>query len=323
MRVGVVGLGFMGATHAEAWTRVPGAQLKAVVSSDARKLSGDWTPTGGNLAREQKRLDLSNVTPYGSLDEILADPAVDAVDLCIPTDQHAAYAMESLRAGKHVLVEKPLALTAEDADHVVSEAERSGRVLMAGHLLRFMPAYTEARQRIAQLGSVRSAAFRRRCAAPNWSPWLRDASRSGGGAFDLLIHDFDYARWLFGMPEEIRASGTVDAERGIDLVTALLDYRGLTVTIAGGWHGLGGYPFSMDFTIVCEGGALEYCCGALIQYRTGMAAETICLANDDRFVAELSHFHECASHNRPSEICPVSESADAVRMIKSALASRL
>ena len=312
----------MGATHAQAWTRIAGAELYAIVSSDERKLAGNWTHAGGNLARETPRIDLSRTVRYRSYEEALKDPSIDAIDLCVPTDQHAEACLAALRSGKHVLVEKPLALTASDADRVLAEAETSGRILMVGHVLRFMPAYVEARERIRFLGTVRSAAFRRRCAAPAWSPWLRDPARSGGGAFDLLIHDADYVRWLFGMPEQLQANGSVDPERGIDLVTALLQYPEFSVTIAGGWHGIGAYPFSMDFTIVCDDGALEYCCSELIQYRMGMGPETICLSADDPFEAELAHFHACAVSNQPSAVCPVPESADAVRLMQSILALR-
>jgi predicted dehydrogenase len=316
MRIAVAGLGFMGATHAKAWTHVAGAELFAVISGDGKKLTGDLSGAAGNLGRDAIRLDFSRVRKYRTYDEALADPEIDAVDVCLPTDLHADAALGAMRSGKHVLVEKPLALTAADADRVAGEAERTGRVLMAAHVLRFFPAYVTARELLRGLGPVRNAFFRRRCAAPAWSAWLNDAARSGGGAFDLLIHDADYARWLLGMPVEIRAARTSDPQRGIDLVTANLEYRGCQVTIEGGWHLAGAYPFSMEFTIVAEDGVLEYnsAKGALKLYRTAGTEELISLAETDPFVAELSHFQDCAERSEMSLVCPPRESADAVRI---------
>jgi predicted dehydrogenase len=195
---------------------------------------------------------------------------------------------------------------------------------MVAQVLRFIPAYVEARTRLPHIGPVRSAFFRRRCAAPSWSAWLGDPSRSGGGAFDLLIHDADYVRWLFGMPERIRAVGTVDAERGIDLVTANLEYPGCAVTISGGWHLASAYPFSMKFTIVGEDGVLEFSSssGALKLYRTAGTEETIQLPSTDPFEAELTHFHACAVRGEASAICPPAESADAVRLMADILQTR-
>ncbi len=321
MRIAVVGLGFMGSTHARAWMKIPGADLFAVVSRDERKLAGDLEAKG-NLSNEMGSLDFSRARKYKSLDDALADPEIDAVDLCTPTDQHAEGAIRALRSGKHALVEKPLALSTEIAEEVAREADRSGRVLMVAQVLRFMPAYVIARERIAQWGSVRSAFFRRRCAAPAWSDWLNNSARSGGGAFDLLIHDADYVRWLFGMPHGIQAAGVVDEKLGIDLVTAQLTYPDTSVTVAGGWHLIGPYPFSMEFTIVCDDGVVELRDGALWEYRTGSSPAAIPLPDADPFQAELAHFHECIRQNCPSEICPVHESVDAVRLMESILRAR-
>jgi predicted dehydrogenase len=321
MKIAVAGLGFMGASHAKAWEQVPAAQLFAVVSRDQTKLSGDLTSAAGNLGGGGVRLDFSQVRKYRTYEEALADPEIDAVDICLPTDLHADAATRALWSGKHVLVEKPLALTAAEAERVVDEAERSGRVFMVAHVLRFFPAYVEARERLAHLGPVRSAFFRRRCAAPAWSAWLTDPARSGGGAFDLLIHDADYVRWLFGMPSEVIANVTADPARGIDLVTAHLKYPRLDVTIAGGWHLAGAYPFSMEFTIVAEGGVLEYnsASGPLKLYRSVGGEELVELPSVDPFAEELAHFHDCAVRGEMSGICPPQESADAVRLMESIL----
>ena len=164
MQIAVVGLGFMGSTHLKAMRGLPEVELAAVYSSDERKLAGDLTAIQGNIGGPGERLDFSSVRKYREIAPLLADPTIDAVDICLPTDLHEQVAIEALRAGKHVLVEKPMALDGAGADRILAEAGKAGRVLMTAQVLRFFPEYIALRQAIAtgQSGPVRSAIFGRR-----------------------------------------------------------------------------------------------------------------------------------------------------------------
>lgn len=261
MKIAVLGLGFMGSTHLKALRHLPLAELHAVVSSDETKLSGDLRAIQGNLGGPGEMMDFSAIRKYRTIAEALRDPAIEAVDICLPTDKHAPVAIEALRAGKHVLVEKPMALDGDSADQMLAEARKSDHVLMTGQVLRFISDYSRASEilRSGEMGDVRSALFRRRCAAPAWSAWLSRPERSGGGVFDLLIHDVDYCLHLFGKPESITATGYVDLARGIDWILAQFHYaHAASVVVTGGWHHPKSYPFSMEFTIVADGGTLEF-----------------------------------------------------------------
>src|SRR5215831_21366611 len=141
MRIAMLGLGFMGGVHLHALGEVAGATLEAVFSNDERQLTGDLTATQGNLGRPAERLDFSAIKVYRDLDAVLADGDIDAVDICLPTFLHEDVAVAALRAGKHVLVEKPMALDGAAARRMIAEAERSQRVLMAAQVLRFFPEY--------------------------------------------------------------------------------------------------------------------------------------------------------------------------------------
>lgn len=328
MRVGVVGLGFMGTTHARAWQSVEGARLNAVVSSDAEKLAGELSKISGNLDRGGERLDFQDARRYGCFAELLADDAVDAVDLCTPSYLHAEQAVMALEAGKHVLVEKPLATTLEDCRRVLAAADVSGKVLMVGHVLRFWPDYTAALKlvRSGQLGKLRSAFLRRKCAAPAWSPWLRDKSKSGGAVLDLLIHDFDFCRQLVGLPFGVEATGAEDPARGVDVVEARLDYGddAPQVVVSGGWHHPRSYPFSMEFTLVCEEGTLDFRSAdqPLTLYRADGTMEIVALPEGDAFEAELAGFTAACESGKAAEVCPPEESADAVAIASAADLSR-
>src|SRR5579884_387930 len=261
MRVAVLGLGFMGSTHLRALQTIDGVTLAAVFSGDAKKLGGDLTGVQGNIGGPGERYDFSSLRRCTQIEQVLEDTSIDAVDICLPTHLHAEVAIEALRSGKDVLVEKPMALDAQSAQRVVAEAARRGRVLMCAQVLRFMPPYRALLAAIdgGRLGTIRHAVFRRRCAAPAWSGWLADPKRSGGGVFDLLIHDVDMALELFGVPEMVSAFGYEDLPRGVDVISAQLHYPGQgTAVIAGGWHHPQAFPFSMEYTVVADEGTVDY-----------------------------------------------------------------
>ena len=320
MRIAVVGLGFMGSTHLHAWRNVPEARLVAVVSDDPRQLAGDLSASAGNLNRPaEDPLDFSALHKYSNVDDALANPDIDAVDLCLPTNLHGPIAVQCLRAGKHVLVEKPMALTGAECDGMVAAAQASGKILMVAHVLRFWDAYQpliEAK-RTGRLGEARSLVFRRRCAAPQWGKWLQDPTKGGGGVFDLLIHDVDMCVHLFGLPEAVSATGYEDLPAGIDLITAQLHYAGIgSVIVTGGWHHPKSYPFSMEYTASFQGGTLEFSTAGrpATVYSASGEAEELTLPGQDGFAAELAYFASCVVSGKQPERCLPRESAQATKL---------
>src|SRR5258708_36787014 len=110
MKIAVIGLGFMGSTHLKALKNVPEAELAAVVSSDEKKLSGDLSAIQGNIGGPGEKMDFSRVKKYHTLPEALADPPIDALDICLPPHQHSSAPPAAPRAGKHDVLHKPLRL---------------------------------------------------------------------------------------------------------------------------------------------------------------------------------------------------------------------
>ena len=324
VRMAVLGLGFMGSTHWKAMRNIPGVAVRAIYSSDAKKLAGDLSAIRGNIGGPGEVMDVGGITGYSDLNALLADPSIDAVDICLPTDLHEPVSVAALRAGKHVLVEKPLALDGASADRIVAEAERAGRVLMAAQVLRFWPDYVGLREAVrgGQLGPLRFAFFRRRCAAPGWSAWLGDAARSGGGVFDLLIHDVDMCVHLWGVPQAISAIGYEDLGAGIDCIGARFIYPGgATVVVTGGWHHPGEYPFSAEFTVTLERATLEFSSAArpLALYGSGQLPP---VPAGDAYAAEIDYFAGCCRTGKAPEVCPPRESAAAVKLARAMLESR-
>src|SRR5688500_18724828 len=110
VRVGIAGIGFMGVTHFKAYQQVDGAQVTAIFTRDPEKLEGDWSNVRGNFGGAGGVQDLTGVRKYDELDRLLADPEIDLLDLCLPSHLHRDITLKAVEAGKHVLVEKPIAL---------------------------------------------------------------------------------------------------------------------------------------------------------------------------------------------------------------------
>lgn len=306
MKIGIIGLGFMGATHLGAFSKLTDVEVTAICARDPRSLAGDLSHVGGNLNREAGVYDFSGVRKYTDWEELVRDPDLDAIDICLPTDAHAPVSLAAFAEGMHVLCEKPMALTKDDCDRMIAAAASHRRVLMVGQVLRFWPEYQHLERFVQKEGrSIVSATFSRRCAVPNWSRWLMDESRSGGAILDLLVHDIDQALSLFGLPEEVSAASLGD----IDGVTATFTYPGdLRVHIEGGWFH-DGTPFSMGFKVRTQTSELDFTSEGL---RLNNAA--VELATADAYETELDYFVECCRMNKQPDHCPPRDSARAVEL---------
>src|SRR5207244_2165404 len=107
-----------------------GARVTAIHTRDPKKLAGDWRCIRGNFGPPGTQMDLSKVKRFGRYEQLLADPDIDLVDLCTPPDQHEPMTLAALKAGKHVLVEKPITLDVKAAGGMVKAAAKAGKLLM-------------------------------------------------------------------------------------------------------------------------------------------------------------------------------------------------
>jgi len=311
VKVGVIGLGFMGATHLNAFRAIDGVEIAAVSSTNPRALAGDLRGAGGNLGREAGVFDFSAIEKFTEWRALVRDQAVDAVDICLPTHLHLEAATLALEAGKHVLVEKPMALDAAQCDAILEVASRSKKVFMVAQVLRFWPEYIALREFLRACGNapIREATFFRRCGMPDWSAWLSDESRSGGAVLDLLVHDIDQTLHLFGLPDSVSARGLGP----VDTLNASLHYTdGMSVSIQGGWYPAG-MPFAMGFHVSTDQGGMDLKDGVLSEKTNGDWCH-IASPPGDAYQAELAYFIDCCRAGRsPGECLPL-ESARAVKL---------
>src|SRR5579884_1562038 len=171
VRVGIVGIGFMGMIHYLAAAKLRGARVTAICTRDPKKLAGDWRGIRGNFGPAGTQMDLGKIKRYAKFDDLCADPDIDLIDICTPTHLHPDMARTALRAGKHVLVEKAIALTGKDADAMLQASAKAGKLLMVAHVLPFIPEFAFAAEtaRSGVYGRLLAGHFKRIIAQPDWS----------------------------------------------------------------------------------------------------------------------------------------------------------
>ncbi len=328
LRIGIVGLGFMGKMHFDIYRSMPDrVRVTAISEVGADKRAGDWSKIGGNMAMDSAAADLSGIAMYEHPDELLADPNVDVADITLPTYLHRDVVVKALEAGKHVICEKPMALTAAEADAMAAAAARAGRILLVGQCIRFWPAYVKAREMVqsGDYGRVISARFQRYSTMPvwNWNGWLLDAKRSGLAAMDLHIHDSDFIAHLFGLPAAVTSWGGTVNPGGFDHIVTRYHYNdGFLVTAEGAWEYSGGYPFSMTFAIHMEKVSLALAAdGVLTMYPVGGLPQPLPVDGETGYVHELRHFVDCLKEGRHSDIISPEDAAASVRLVEAEIKS--
>lgn len=247
MKVGIVGVGFMGTTHAAGWAETP-AEIVGFIAETQQE--------AGNISKQY------NTKVYPSLEAMLPD--VEVVDLCSPTHLHYEMALTAAAAGKHIICEKPLARTTRQAREIVMACQKAGVQLLVAHVVRFFPEYALARSAVAegQIGKpgvirLHRGSYRPKKPAGNW---FLDEVKSGGILMDLMIHDYDYARWVAGEVETVSARRVTERhlDAPVDYGLVILSHHSGTLShIAGAWA----YPpptFRTHLEIAGDRGLIEF-----------------------------------------------------------------
>ncbi len=193
----------------------------------------------------------------GSLDELLE--AADIVDVATPTHTHRAVVERAAEARKHVVCEKPMALTVADSAAMIAACEGAGVRLFPAHVVRYFPAYAVMQSAVAagRIGRPAVQRYFRIGAAPS-RPWFRDRTLSGGMAMDQMIHDFDLARWVAGDVEAVYATQAGDETASSTTVQAILRHRSGTVSHINGVWGRPTLRFHTGFSVAGSEGLLEH-----------------------------------------------------------------
>ena len=307
VRIGIIGLGFMGSTHFRIYRSLPNAEIVALADVDPAKRKGDISKVNGNIGNDDNSipLDMTGVTTYENGFDLINDPNVDVVDVCVPTPYHKDYMVAALKAGKHLFSEKPLCRTLEDAKEIEAAVKEAKGFINIGMCVRAWPEYRYAWElfQSGKCGKMLTATFRRLSPSidgNHWENWFMDKERSGGALLDMHLHDTDAICYFFGRPEAVTSVGRAICSKngGIDHVISLYHYGdGTVVEAEGGWGAPAGTPFEMSFQIICEKCTIRLMSEGFKIYWNDGTVETPEVAATTGWHVELEYFVNCILNN--------------------------
>jgi predicted dehydrogenase len=298
----------MGATHLRAYLQNKSARIVAVCDAIRLPVNGVLAGVAGNV-KNTGDINLGpKVKIFRKLEEVLAYPEVQLVDLCTPTPLHPEQAIAALKAGKHVFCEKPLARTSAAAREIVKTAARARGFIMPAMCMRFWPGWSWLKEAVEEetYGKVLSARFRRLSEMPAWSAQgtYTGGNDLGGALFDLHIHDVDFVQFLFGRPKSVYATGVIGAGGSINHVVAQYNYaKGPIVYAEGSW--LLAKGFSMGYTLHCERATLDFDLArgadAMHVIEKGQSLRVLAFNGPDGYGNEVNYIVDCVrSGKRPA-----------------------
>lgn len=319
-RIGVIGLGMMGRTHLGVYDKLADAQVVAIADADPKRAAGDLSGGWSNIATDgSDQLPMDRIKGTTDPRQLMKWKDVDIVDICVPTPDHAALAVAALKAGKHVVCEKPLAMTTAEARRIANAAAKARGFFMPAMCIRFWPQYAWLKQAVERkrYGALRSLVMRRRGPVPGG--WFRNGEMSGGAIWDLHIHDADFVCYLLGMPRGVRSQGYTGPTGRIDHVLTQYDYADVPLVAAEGcWTVHPPFPFDMSYDAVFEKATARFDFAAerkLMVYSDGKA-EAIDCGEAMGYDEELAYFVSCCERGESPSVVTAADAVASLRLVE-------
>lgn len=314
LRVGILGAGFMGEVHARAWRRIGDTRVVGIATLNPAQHA--WLQDAGAAV-------------YEDPGDLIRSGKIDVADICLPTPLHATWVMEAAARGIHVLCEKPFTLETAEAERAAEAVVRAGVHFMPAHVVRFFPEYRKARDVALSggIGEPRTARTFRGGAAPAWAAWILDPAQSGGVLVDLLVHDFDYLRWVLGPVRRIHARVVSRTPgRAEHALTVLRFERGAVAHVEGSWAYPAGSPFVTRFELAGTEGLLVHDSRHILPVTLSRGAEALesryplGALEPDPYTLMIQHFADGLRGSAPFEVC-MEDAVAAVRIASAAVKS--
>ena len=315
MKVGLIGLGGMGFVHFNCYKKMGGIEIAV---ADIRV----------DMAKD--KIKDSSIPVYACYEEMIKAEKPDFVDICTPSYMHTDMAVKAMELGCHVLSEKPMSISSEDAKRMIEAKEKYGKLFMTAHVVRFMSPYVYLKSVVesGELGKPVHIIMHRLSEAPKWSweNWMLDTEKSGGVALDLSVHDIDFTQYLFGEPKSLSATYR-ELKDNSNFVDTVFFYDGFTVETVGAWYNAA-LPFRAEYLAVFENGYIESRCGKILKNGKEVSVEAgeksedtgINLSGADGYSDEITYFIDCIKNgNEPKRVEPRS-SLRSVELVEKILA---
>lgn len=314
IKVAIIGYGGIARLHYAAYKSLidSGFPIEVVAICEKNKESV-FKNVSINLGGNVVALD-ENIHIFGDADELIENESFDMADICLPTFLHKAMSVKLLQAGKHVLCEKPMALTSDECHEMVEASRSSGKHLMIGQCLRFSSVYIYLKQCIddKRFGELKYLDLYRLCDYPKWASDFASLEKTGGCILDTHIHDIDVARYLLGEPDAVSCIEYKDVPR-CQMADTRLFYDTVTVDAKVAWDETRLIPFVSGYQarfdnadVICEGSSV------IIDYKGGdrVSAE---VEDCDMIREEIKGFAEAIMRG---ENCPDNSPESSMMSVK-------
>ncbi|MCU6712563.1 Gfo/Idh/MocA family oxidoreductase [Paenibacillus sp. J5C_2022] len=302
----VIGCGGMGRIHARAITDIEDVELVGVCDE--------------HFETAQAVADQSGTEAFATFAEMMDRTNPDIVNICLPTHLHKKYTIEAAMRGKHVICEKPIANSLEDAKEMMEVCKQNGVRLFIGHAQRFIPYYKQMQEKIAAgaIGKVGVAHMRHLGAYPGLrKEWYADPQKSGGVIIDLMIHDIETLQSIMGEVESVYAVNKKTDKMDYALVT--LRFKSGAIANMESFWGYSGH-FTYGYEFAGSKGIIKFDShdSATVFVRTPSSKGEPQLYLHDGFqYLEIKHFIACIQFNTE----PIVTSEDGYRALETALAA--
>ena len=319
INVGVIGMGMMGSTHLDVYSKRDDVRIAAVSDINEDLLHGRAQASGNIEGQASGGIDLTDVTKYDEGMKLIKDKSLDLIDICLWTPLHLDYARAALRKGRHVLLEKPVARTYRDAKKLVAAAAKAKGLSMCGMCMRFWPGWDWLKDKIAsgEFGKVTAAHFRRWGGYPG-GPFYSNAEAAGGAMLDMHIHDIDFIYHCFGLPQAVTSKGFAKYSGDPDHVITRYDYDdGPLVVAEGVWVNDQDWPFRMRYDVTFERATAVFDLGAesqLTVFTETAPPQPIPLDDAMGYEREIDYFVNCIKSGTPPTVVNFAQAAESLKM---------
>ena len=324
LKVGVIGLGSMGSTHLDIYSQISEVEVVAVADLKKSRLDGSSRAEGNISGQAQGSVVGLEAKKYLDGMDLINDPDIELVDICVGTNLHFVFVEAALAKGKHVLVEKPLARTYDEAKKIVELALNSSTYIMSAMCLRYWPAWVWLKKVIdsKQYGRCLSLTCKRQTSHPPGTFYSND-DECGGALLDLHVHDTDFINYCFGMPKAVFSQGYKGPSGGIDHVATHYIYdqsqNAPLVTAEGTWTMQEGYGFNMSYTANFEKATACYLLDdeeTLTLFRSSYEPEIIKLDEGMGYEFEIRSFVDEILRGEKSDMALLNQAAKSIAIIE-------